>query len=94
MSNPKEMPTCAFCGGVIAFPPYKEVVEGKTLSFHAKPCADEYRKRKVSQPPMRCAFCGGLIVYEPYKETVEGKELLFHAKACADALKETSEPLP
>ncbi len=83
----KEMPKCAFCNGVIAFEPYKEVIKGKELLFHAKPCADEYKKKTITMEQKRCAFCGGLIAYDPYKETIKGQDLIFHAKPCAVAYK-------
>jgi hypothetical protein len=75
---------CAFCGGIIAYDPYYEVIGGKKLPFHAKACADAFGEKK-------CAFCGGLIAYEPYFETIHKIRLPFHAKACAVAYKKRSE---
>jgi hypothetical protein len=37
---------CAFCGGLIAYEPYLETIDGKKLSFHAKACADAYKNKK------------------------------------------------
>jgi hypothetical protein len=37
---------CAFCGGVIAYEPYTEVINGQKMSFHAKACADALKKKK------------------------------------------------
>ena len=39
-------PHCAFCNGIIAYEPYVEVIDGKKVPFHAKACAEAYKKKK------------------------------------------------
>ena len=37
-------PKCGYCGGVIVYKPYVETIGNKEMTFHAKSCANVYKK--------------------------------------------------
>ena len=75
---------CAYCEGVVAFDPYIETINDRTLYFHAKAWADALKTSKFAS----WAYCGGQVAYKPYVENIGGGMKMFHAKACADSYKE------
>src|SRR5512136_2593457 len=38
-------PRCAWCGGVIPYEPYKEIIKGRNYTFHATECSGNFKIR-------------------------------------------------
>jgi KaiC/GvpD/RAD55 family RecA-like ATPase len=38
-------PRCTWCGGVIPYEPHRETIEGRTYTFHAAGCSDNFKRR-------------------------------------------------
>jgi KaiC/GvpD/RAD55 family RecA-like ATPase len=42
-------PRCAWCGGVIPYECHKEIINGRSYTFHATACSDCFKKRMVME---------------------------------------------
>ena len=41
---------CAYCSDIIIGESYEETIDGEEYSFHAKDCADAFKKNSITTP--------------------------------------------